>query len=171
MSVLKILTIPDKRLKYKSLNVENFDDKLKIDINNMYDTLYSSDNGIGLAAPQVNIHKRIVVIDIKEDSGASNPLTLINPKIINKSKEKHINQEGCLSIPGYFSEVERAIEIEYEWFSVEGNISKSMASGLLSICIQHEIDHLDGILFIDYLSSIKKKFALEKVLKFQKKDK
>tara|TARA_B100000989_G_C19528528_1_gene468299 strand:- start:2920 stop:3435 length:516 start_codon:yes stop_codon:yes gene_type:complete len=170
MSILKILTIPDKRLKYKSLSVDKFDDELKTNISNMYDTLYASDNGIGLAAPQVNIQKRIVVIDIKDEDGKSHPLTLINPKIINSSKEKNINQEGCLSIPGYYSEVERYTHIEYEWSDEQGKKKKSKASGLLSICIQHEIDHLDGILFIDYLSSIKKKFALEKVLKFKKKD-
>jgi len=170
MSVLKIITIPDSRLKNKSLDVDKYDKELKQKIKDLYDTLYFSENGIGLAAPQVGIFERIVVIDLKEDS-KSKPLTLINPKIINKSNEKFINQEGCLSIPGYYADVERSMEIEYEWFDENGNKQTATAQGLLSICIQHEVDHLNGVLFIDYLSGLKKKMALDKVLKFNKKNK
>ena len=169
MSVLDILIIPDKRLKYKSTNVEAFDDYLGNVVKDMFDTLVASGNGIGLAAPQVGINKRIVVIDLKED-GKSNPMTLVNPKIISSSSECLINEEGCLSIPGYYANVKRPSEIEVEWCDLKGNKKKKKCSGLLSVCIQHEIDHLDGILFIDYLSKLKKNRAFEKVKKIRKKN-
>ena len=167
MTLLKILTIPDPRLKYKSSVVEVFDKKLKKTVRDMYETLYASGNGIGLAAPQVDIRKRIVVIDLKED-GKSSPITFINPKIIKFSDEKFINQEGCLSVPEYYADVERAKEVEVEWFDDLGVKYKKILSGLLSICIQHEIDHLDGILFIDHLSAFKKKMAIQKIKKSNK---
>ena len=167
MTLLKILTIPDPRLKYKSSVVEVFDKKLKKTVRDMYETLYASGNGIGLAAPQVDIRKRIVVIDLKED-GKSSPITFINPKIIKFSDEKFINQEGCLSVPEYYADVERAKEVEVEWFDDLGVKYKKKLSGLLSICIQHEIDHLDGILFIDHLSALKKKMAIQKIKKSKK---
>ena len=168
MSLLKILTIPDPRLKHKSIEVKTFDNDINEIIKNMYETLYDSGNGIGLAAPQVGILKRIVVIDLKEDN-ISNQITLINPKILNKSNDTFMNEEGCLSVPEYYAEVERSIKIEYEWYDYRGKRNESSADGLLSICIQHEIDHLDGILFIDYLSSLKKKMALEKLNRIKKK--
>ena len=167
MTILKILTIPDPRLKHKSSNIEVFDEKLKKIVRDMYETLYASGNGIGLAAPQVDIRKRIVVVDLKED-GKSSPITFINPKIIKLSDEKFINQEGCLSVPEYYADVERAKEVEVEWFDDFGRKNKKKLSGLLSICIQHEIDHLDGILFIDHLSALKRKMAVQKIKKSKK---
>ena len=133
----------------------------------MYETLYDSGNGIGLAAPQVNIRKRIVVIDLKEEN-KSLPITFINPKITECSETKFINQEGCLSVPEYYADVERSKEVEVEWFDELGVKYKKKLSGLLSICIQHEIDHLDGILFIDHLSALKRKMALQKIKKSKK---
>ena len=156
MSVLEILTIPDKRLKHKSSEVENFDKSLEKIVKDLFDTLYSSGNGIGLAAPQVGIKKRIVVIDLKEE-GKSVPITFINPKIIFSSDENSVNEEGCLSIPGYYAEIKRPNVVEVEWTDLDGKKNKDKLTGLMSICIQHEIDHLDGILFIDYLSNLKKK--------------
>ena len=167
MTILKILTIPDPRLKHKSSDIEVFDKELKKTVKDMYETLYSSGNGIGLAAPQVDIRKRIVVIDLNED-GKSSPITFINPKIIKFSDEKFINQEGCLSVPEYYADVERAKEVEVEWFDDSGVKYKKKLSGLLSICIQHEIDHLDGILFIDHLSVLKRKMAIQKIKKTKK---
>ncbi len=164
MTILKILTIPDPRLKHKSSDIEVFDKELKKIVGDMYETLYASGNGIGLAAPQVDIRKRIVVIDLKED-GKSSPITFVNPKINKLSDEKFINQEGCLSVPEYYADVERAKEVEVEWFDELGVKYKKKLSGLLSICIQHEIDHLDGILFIDHLSALKRKMALQKIKK------
>ncbi|MAI28845.1 MAG: peptide deformylase [Rickettsiales bacterium] len=167
MTILKILTIPDPRLKHKSSNVESFDKELKKTVKNMFETLYASGNGIGLAAPQVDIRKRIVVIDLNEN-GKSSPITFINPKIIKLSDEKFINQEGCLSVPEYYADVERAKEVEVEWHDDIGVKYKKNLSGLLSICIQHEIDHLDGILFIDHLSALKRKMAIQKIKKTKK---
>ncbi len=170
MAVLEILTIPDPRLKHKSSKVQLFDKELKNIIKNMYETLYASGNGIGLAAPQVNITKRIVVIDLKED-GKSLPMTFINPSIKVFSEDKFINQEGCLSVPEYYAEVERSKEVLVEWFDESGKNHEKNFSGLLSICIQHEIDHLDGILFIDHLSSLKRRMALQKMKKLKNKKK
>jgi len=167
MATLEILTIPDTRLKHKSSIVEKFDEGLVKIIKDMFDTLYASGNGIGLAAPQVGIKKRIVVIDIKKED-VSNPMTFINPKIVKFSDEKFINEEGCLSVPEYYADVERAKEVEVEWFDDLGVKYKKKLSGLLSICIQHEIDHLDGILFIDHLSALKKKMAIQKIKKSKK---
>ena len=169
MSILEILTIPDKRLKQKSSDVENFDKDLAKMVKDMFETLYASGNGIGLAAPQVGIKKRIVVIDLKEE-GKSNPMTFINPKIIFYSEEKFVNEEGCLSIPGFYADVSRSNSVEVEWVGLDRKKNKKKLTGLMSICIQHEIDHLDGILFIDYLSNLKKKRALEKVKRFKKND-
>ena len=169
MSILDILIIPDKRLKYKSSKVFNFDNDLKNTVKDLFDTLYDSGNGIGLAAPQVGITKQIVVIDLKED-GEKRPRIFINPRIIKFSETKAVNEEGCLSIPGYYGDVERYKTIEVEWFDMNGEINRGEFNGLLSICIQHEIDHLNGILFVDYLSSLKKRRAYEKVKKNIKKN-
>ncbi len=170
MALLEILTIPDPRLKHKSSKVQLFDKELKNIVKDMYETLYASGNGIGLAAPQVNITKRIVVIDLKED-GKSVPMTFINPSIKVFSEDKFINQEGCLSVPEYYAEVERSKEVLVEWFDESGETHERKFSGLLSICIQHEIDHLDGILFIDHLSSLKRRMALQKMKKLKNKKK
>ena len=167
MAVLEILTIPDPRLKYKSSEVKDYDKELNLIVKDMFDTLYASGNGIGLAAPQVNIHKRIVIMDLKEDE-KSNQRIFINPRVISFSEEKSVNEEGCLSIPEVYAEVERPKEVEVEWFNVKGKKFKKKMNGLLSICMQHEIDHLDGILFIDHLSSLKKKMAVQKSKKLQK---
>ena len=168
MAVLQILTIPDPRLKYKSINVENFDKNLEKIINDMFDTLSASGNGIGLAAPQVNIHQRIIVMDLREDE-KSNPQIFINPRIIKFSSEKNINDEGCLSIPEFYAEVERPSKIEVEWFDSKGKKLKKEMTGLLSICMQHEIDHLNGVLFIDHISKLKKKMVLQKFKKLKTK--
>ncbi len=168
MAVLQILTIPDPRLKYKSINVENFDKNLEKIINDMFDTLSASGNGIGLAAPQVNIHQRIIVMDLREDE-KSNPQIFINPRIIKFSSEKNINEEGCLSIPEFYAEVERPSKIEVEWFDSKGKKLKKKMTGLLSICMQHEIDHLNGVLFIDHISKLKKKMVLQKFKKLKTK--
>lgn len=169
MTVLKILTIPDPRLKHKSIEVESFDTDLQKIVKNMYDTLHASGNGIGLAAPQVGIKKRIVVIDLKQE-GKSDPITFVNPKILKLSEEKFINEEGCLSVPEYYAEVERSKEVELEWFDENGKKKVKKVKGLLSICIQHEIDHLNGTLFIDHLSKLKRKLVFEKLKKIKKKN-
>ncbi|MAZ07619.1 MAG: peptide deformylase [Rickettsiales bacterium] len=168
MAVLQILTIPDPRLKYKSNNIQNFDKNLEKIVDDMFDTLYASGNGIGLAAPQVNIHQRIIVMDLREDE-KSNPQVFINPRIIKFSAEKNINEEGCLSIPEFYAEVERPSTVDVEWFDTKGKKIKKKMTGLLSICMQHEIDHLNGVLFIDHISKLKKKMALQKFKKLKTK--
>ena len=170
MDTLNIITIPNPKLKLKSEVVKTFDQELRNIVIKLFHTLYATGNGIGLAAPQVSILKRIVVIDIK-DNEKSNPITMINPKILKKSEEKHINQEGCLSIPSYYANIQRSKKIKVEWFNEYGKKKTQNVDGLLSICIQHEVDHLDGILFIDYLSPLKRKMALDKVLKYNKNNK
>ncbi len=168
MALLEILTVPDPRLKHTSVEVDSFDKKLESTVNDMFETLNASGNGIGLAAPQVGILRRIIVIDLKEEE-KSLPLTFINPKILNFSKEKFINEEGCLSVPEFYAEVERSKEVDVEWSDVKGKKTKKRLDGLLSICIQHEIDHLNGILFIDHLSSLKRKMAIQKLKRSKKK--
>ena len=170
MDTFNIITIPNPKLKLKSEVVKTFDKELRNIVFKLFHTLYATGNGIGLAAPQVSILKRIVVIDIK-DNEKSNPITMVNPKILKKSEDKHINQEGCLSIPSYYANIERSKRIEVEWFDEFGEKKTQNVEGLLSICIQHEVDHLDGVLFTDYLSPLKRKMALEKVLKYNKNNK
>ena len=169
MAVLEILTIPDSRLKKKSTEVKNFDASIKKIIKDLFDTLYFSGNGIGLAAPQVNIHKRIIVMDLKKD-GKSYPETFINPNIIKKSSEKSKHEEGCLSIPDFYAEIHRPSIIDVEWLDLKGKNNKETMTGLRAICMQHEIDHLDGILFIDYLSGLKRKMAINKIKKKNKNE-
>ena len=169
MAVLDILTIPDSRLKKKSTLVENIDDSIKKITKDLFDTLYFSGNGIGLAAPQVNIHKRIIVMDLKKD-GKSYPETFINPNIIKKSSEKSKHEEGCLSIPDFYAEIHRPSIIDVEWLDLKGKNNKETMTGLRAICMQHEIDHLDGILFIDYLSGLKRKMAINKIKKKNKNE-
>ena len=137
----------------------------------MLETMYSAP-GIGLAAVQVGILKRLVVIDISKEDEKKSPLFLINPVITFKSKNTSVHEEGCLSLPGYFAEIERPTECHINYLDYNGKERNLKADGLLSTCIQHEIDHLDGILFIDYLSKIKKDMIIKKLTKFKKeKDK
>ena len=140
MSVLDILTIPNERLKHKSTEVKLFDKNLEKLVNDMFDTLYASGNGIGLAAPQVGIEKRIVVIDLKEE-GNLTPIILINPKIISSSKENLTNEEGCLSIPGYYAKIERPSEVNVEWQDIKGNTIKKNPS--LKIEVDNKIISID----------------------------
>ena len=167
MTVKTILTEPNKLLRQISAPVEKVEETERELMNDMLETMYAA-NGIGLAAPQVGIKKRIVVIDLKEE-GKSLPLTFVNPKIIGFSDEKFVNEEGCLSVPEYYAEVERSKEVEVEWYDAKGKKIKKRLTGLLSVCIQHEIDHLDGILFIDHLSSLKRRMAIQKLKRSKKK--
>ena len=137
-------------------------------MDDMLETMYEAP-GIGLAAVQVGILKRLIVIDISKDDKKKNPLFIINPKIIYKSKKKSTFEEGCLSLPGHFAEIERPAECHLEYLDYNGKQKKLKAEGLLSTCIQHEVDHLDGILFIDYLSKLKKDMIIKKLIK-QKKE-
>ena len=167
MSKRKIVIEPDPILRQKSETLEKVDDELRRLLDDMLETMYSAP-GIGLAAVQVGILKRLVVIDISKEKEKKNPLFLINPEIISKSKSTSIHEEGCLSLPGQFAEIERPAECQIKYIDYDGKKKEIKANGLLATCIQHEIDHLDGILFIDYLSKLKKDMILKKLVKHKK---
>ncbi len=152
MSVLTVLHYPDDRLRTIAKPVTEFNDKLRQLVADMIETMYA-ENGIGLAATQVNIHQRVVVIDLSEER--NQPQVFINPEIVAKSGDTTY-EEGCLSVPQNYANVERAAEITVKAQDVEGNAFELNADGLLAICLQHELDHLVGKLFIDYLSPLKR---------------
>ncbi len=163
----KILIEPDPILRKKSEPLEKVDDNIRKLMNEMLETMYNAP-GIGLAAVQVGILKRLIVIDLSKENEKKTPLFLINPKIINKSKETSVYEEGCLSLPGHFAEIERPSKCQLKYIDYNGKEKELEAEGLLSTCIQHEIDHLNGILFIDYLSKIKKDMIIKKLVKNKK---
>ena len=167
MSQRKILIEPDPILRKKSEILEKVDDELRKLLDEMLETMYSAP-GIGLAAVQVGILKRLIVIDISKEKEKKNPLFLINPEIVSKSERTSTYEEGCLSLPGYFAEIERPSECHIKYIDYEGKKKEIKASGLLSTCIQHEVDHLNGVLFIDYLSKLKKDMIIKKLAKHKK---
>jgi len=154
MAILSVLRFPDERLKTKAAQVTEVNDNIKAIVNDMFETMYD-ENGVGLAATQVNIHQRIVVMDVSENK--ETPLVLINPEIIAKSEETLINEEGCLSVPGCYAKVDRHAKVTVKALDINGNEFTLDGENLLAICIQHELDHLQGILFVDYLSPLKRK--------------
>ena len=167
MSLRNIVIEPDPILRKKSENLEKVDDELKKLLDEMLETMYAAP-GIGLAAVQIGILKRLIVIDISKENEKKNPLFLINPKIISKSESTSIYEEGCLSLPGHFAEIERPAECKVKYLDYNGKEKEITAKGLLSTCIQHEVDHLDGVLFIDYLSKLKKDMIVKKLIKHKK---
>ena len=165
MNKLEVLHFPDKRLRKIAVPVKNVDDSIVNTIDQMFFTMYE-EKGIGLAATQVNIHKRIIVIDVSENKDTK--ICLINPKILFLSEELETMDEGCLSIPGFYEPVSRPKYIKVSSLNYENQVFEFEADGLLSTCIQHEIDHLEGILFIDYLSKLKKSMIIKKLSKQKK---
>ena len=161
MAKLKILEFPDPRLRTKAVPVENVDDALRALIDNMFETMYDAP-GIGLAATQVDVHQRLLVADVTPDK--SDPHVLINPEILEKDGVT-VTDEGCLSVPGYYEEVERAQHIRVRFLDRNGDSQEMEAEGLLAVCIQHEMDHLDGKLFVDYLSETKRQRISKKLEK------
>ena len=153
MTVLEIKTYPEKILKQQTTPVENIDGATQALIDNMAATMYAAP-GIGLAATQVNVHKRVVTIDISEDG--DEPLVLINPEFTVLQDELEQMQEGCLSVPGFYEEVERPNRILLKALDRDGQPYELEAEGLLAVCIQHELDHLNGKLFVDYLTALKR---------------
>ena len=168
MSKKKIIIEPDPILRKKSQPLEKVDDQLKNLMDDMLETMYDAP-GIGLAAVQIGILKRVVVIDVSKENEKKNPFFFINPIIKSRSKKTSVYEEGCLSLPGHFAEVERPAECEIDYIDYNGNKKNLKASGILATCVQHEIDHLNGILFIDYLSKLKKDMIIKKLVK-QKKE-
>jgi peptide deformylase len=164
MSVRPILTAPDPRLKAISEEVPRVDDELKKLIADMLETMYA-DDGIGLAAIQVGVPKRLLVMDLAQKEGRREPQAFINPRILWASDETTVVQEGCLSVPDIWEEVERPARIAAEFLERDGTLKTVEADGLLATCLQHEMDHLNGVLFIDHLSKLKRSIALRKVQK------
>ena len=163
----KILIEPDPILRKKCEPLEKVNVNTKKLLDDMLETMYAAP-GIGLAAVQIGILKRIVVIDISKSEEKKNPLFFINPQIVNQSKKTSIYEEGCLSLPGQFAEIERPAECTLKYIDYNGKEKELKADGLLATCIQHEVDHLDGILFIDYLSKLKKDMIIKKLVKHKK---
>ena len=167
MSKKNILTIPDPILRKISEPVKKIDKETKKLMDDMLETMYEAP-GIGLAAVQIGILKRVIVIDLSKKDEKKNPIFIVNPEIISKSKEMASYEEGCLSIPNQFAEVKRPNSCKLHFLDYEGNKCEINANGLLATCIQHEIDHLNGILFIDHLSKLKKDLILKKTKKTKK---
>ena len=167
MTKKKILIEPDPILRKKCEPLQSVNSDVKKLMDEMLDTMYEAP-GIGLAAIQVGILKRIVVIDITKGEDKKNPLYLINPEIVHRSKETSVYEEGCLSLPGQFAEIERPAECHLKYIDYHGKEKTLKATGILSTCIQHEVDHLNGVLFIDYLSKLKKDMIIKKLVKHKK---
>ncbi len=166
MSVKKILTEPNKLLRQVSKSVDKVGDEERMLMDDMLDTMYDAP-GIGLAAIQIGAPKRIIVMDISRDGEKKEPRYFVNPVIKNRNKEKVKYEEGCLSVPDQFAEIERPNTCEVEYLDYNGKKQSLKADGLLATCIQHEMDHLEGILFIDYLSKLKKSIIIKKLSKLK----
>ena len=167
MTIRKILIEPDPLLRKISVSVEKVDSKIQQIMDDMLETMYDAP-GIGLAAIQIGIPKRIIVIDLAKEGEKKNPLYIINPQIVFKSDNEATYEEGCLSIPGQFANIQRPEKCTVKYLDYEGKEKEIKTEGLLATCIQHEIDHLNGILFIDYLSKLKKTMIIKKLSKQKK---
>jgi peptide deformylase len=167
MTIKKILTEPDPFLRQKSKKVEIVDNDTRSLIDDMLDTMYAAP-GIGLAAIQIGVPKRVIVIDLSRSDEKKNPLHFVNPEIITNSNINASYEEGCLSVPGQFAEINRPDKCKVKFLDYNGREQILEAEGLLATCIQHEIDHLEGILFIDYLSKLKKTMIVKKLSKQKK---
>lgn len=165
MALLPILCYPDPRLHKVAKPVEKVDERIRKQIEDMFETMYEA-NGIGLAATQVDFHERLIVIDVSQDRDQK--LVLINPEILWASEEKQVGEEGCLSVPGIYDGVERSTSVKVHALDENGNSREIEAEGLLAICIQHEMDHLMGKVFVEYLSPLKRNRIKTKLVKMQK---
>ena len=162
MAKLPILEFPDERLRTQAVAVDSVDDEVRQLVDDMLETMYDA-QGIGLAASQVDVHRRVIVMDVSENRDA--PLVLINPEYTPLDDEREPMQEGCLSIPEYYAEVPRALRVRLKALDRDGNAYELDADGLLAHCIQHECDHLEGRLFVDYLSPLKRDRVMKKMQK------
>ncbi|ETX15738.1 peptide deformylase [Roseivivax halodurans JCM 10272] len=163
-----ILIHPDPRLKKVVPPVDDLSDELRQLADDMLETMYDAP-GIGLAAPQVGVMSRLIVLDcVKEDDADPRPLVMFNPEVVGASSERKIYEEGCLSIPDQYADVERPDAVKVRWLDRDGNLQEEDFDGLWSVCVQHEIDHLDGKLFIDYLSPMKRQMITRKMQKLKR---
>jgi len=169
MAILELVKAPDPRLKLVSQPVPEVDRTLKRFMDDMFDTMKDA-SGIGLAAIQVGVPKRVAVIDLDPSGADSKPIYLVNPKIVAESEEKILHNEGCLSVPDFWEDVSRASRLTVEYTDEKGRRQTLEADGLLAIALQHEIDHINGLLFIDHLSKLKRSIALRKSAKLKRKE-
>jgi peptide deformylase len=168
MALRDILILPDKRLRQVSEPVKKVDAGIRELVADMFETMYDAP-GIGLAAIQVGTSKRVVTLDLAKKDEPKNPQVFINPEVVWTSEEKAVYEEGCLSIPEYYGDVERPAQVKVKYLDLEGKPHELEASGLLATCLQHEIDHLNGVLFIDHLSKLKRDRVLKKFTKAAKR--
>ncbi len=168
MAVRDIITLPDKRLRLVSKPVGKVDGEVRTLLDDMFETMYAAP-GIGLAAIQVGVPKRVVTMDLAKKDEPRNPLVFINPQILWTSEERATYEEGCLSIPEYYEEVERPAQVKVAFLDREGVAREIEADGLLATCLQHEIDHLNGVLFIDHLTRLKRSRVIKKFAKAAKR--
>ena len=167
MTIRPILTAPDPRLKAISIDVATVDGEIRKLVDDMAESMYAAD-GIGLAAVQIGVPKRVIVIDLDQKEGKKNPRAFINPKILWASEEMAVFEEGCLSVPEIWDDVERPARIRCEYLDLDGKKVELEADGMLATCLQHEMDHLNGVLFIDHLSRLKRSMAIKKLTKAKK---
>jgi peptide deformylase len=173
MALLPIIETPDPRLRTVSTPVETVDAALQTLIDDMFETMYAAP-GIGLAAIQVGVPKRLLVIDLQEEQDEEgkpirDPRVFINPEILETSEDLQVYQEGCLSVPDQYADVERPATVRARWQDREGRTYEEQIDGLLAVCLQHEMDHLEGVLFIDHLSRLKREMVLKRLLKARQK--
>jgi len=167
MTIRKILTEPNKVLRQKSTDVKKVDQDIQKILDDMLETMYHA-SGIGLAAIQIGIPKRLIVLDISKQAEPKKPMFFVNPEIIWKSEQNSTYEEGCLSVPDQFAEIDRPKQCHVKYFDYNGKKQLLKVEGILATCIQHEMDHLEGILFIDYLSKLKKSMIVKKLSKLKK---
>jgi peptide deformylase len=169
MALREIIKLPDKRLRLKSEPVKRIDAGIRKLVDDLFETMYDAP-GIGLAAIQIGVAKRVVTMDLSKKEDDHKPQVFINPEVIWKSDEKSKYEEGCLSIPEYYEEVERPAQVKVKYLDIDGNEQQIEASGLMATCLQHEIDHTNGVLFIDYISKLKRDRIVKKFAKAAKKE-
>jgi peptide deformylase len=172
MAIRTILTLPDSRLRLKAERVAKVDDEVRALMDDMLETMYVAP-GIGLAATQIGVLKRVLVLDVakrQDETASANPMVFVNPEILWSSEETSTYQEGCLSIPEYFEDVERPARVRVAYLDRSGERREIEADGILATCLQHEIDHLNGVLFVDYISRVKREMILKKFTKAAKRD-
>ena len=169
MPVLPIIKAPDPRLKRKCAPVERVDEEVRRLMDDMLETMYAAP-GVGLAAPQVGVTRRVIVVDVSDPEGERKPLRMANPEILEASEEATPREEGCLSFPEHYAEVTRPDRVRVRYIDHENEIREIEADGLLSVCIQHEMDHLDGVLFVDRISMVKRGIILRKMTKLKKSE-
>ena len=168
MALREIIILPDKRLRLVSEPVQTNDPELRRLVDDMFETMYEAP-GIGLAAIQIGVAKRVIVMDLAKKDDPKEPRVFVNPQVLWRSDEKNLYEEGCLSIPEFYEEVERPAKVRVKFLDLAGAAQELEASGLMATCLQHEIDHLDGVLFIDHISKLKRDRVIKKFAKAAKR--